>query len=118
VGKNVDHHTPKYEECAALARRAMTDAEKKLWLALRAGAVDDCRFRRQEPIGPYFADFVCRSAMLVVEVDGGQHGESRDSARTRDLEARGYRVLRFWNNDVLQNLDGVMTAIRSALAAR
>jgi very-short-patch-repair endonuclease len=72
-------------------------------------------FRRQQPIGPFVVDFFCPNAKLIVEVDGGQHGEGdamvRDARRTRWLESRGYSVLRFWNNDVLQNLEGVWQVI-------
>jgi very-short-patch-repair endonuclease len=82
----------------------------------------DSHFRRQATIGPYFADFACHERRLVIEVDGGQHAETshimRDDKRTQFLEARGYRVLRFWNNDVLSNIEGVMQVISDALAAR
>jgi very-short-patch-repair endonuclease len=97
----------------------MTDAEQKLWRYLRMVPRDDAHFRRQATIGPYFADFACHGTRLVIEVDGGQHGESRgavgDAKRTTFLEARGYRVLRFWNNEVLSNIEGVMQAINAAL---
>lgn len=97
----------------------MTDAERKLWWHLRELPVDRTHFRRQATIGPYFADFACHRCRLVVEIDGGQHAFSdrvgADVVRTKFLEARGYRVLRFWNNDVLQNVDGVMQQIYDAL---
>lgn len=100
-------------------RRAMTDAERKLWWRLRELPVDRTHFRRQATIGPYFADFACHCCKLVIEIDGCQHaiGERAraDMARTLFLEARVYRVLRFWNNDVLQNVDGVMQQIYDAL---
>ena len=100
-------------------RRAMTDAERKLWWRLRELPVDHTHFRRQATIGPYFADFACHQCKLVVEIDGGQHnlsdGMAADVTRTTFLESRGYRVLRFWNNDVLQNIDGVMQRIFDAL---
>lgn len=100
-------------------RRAMTDAERKLWWHLRELPVDRTHFRRQATIGPYFADFACHRCRLVIEIDGRQHAfgarMSADVARTKFLEARGYRVLRFWNNDVLQNVDGVMQQIYDAL---
>ncbi|MBI2584933.1 MAG: endonuclease domain-containing protein, partial [Rhodospirillales bacterium] len=75
------------------------------------------RFRRQAPLGPYVVDFLCFDARLVVEVDGGQHADdaAADLARTTWLEAQGYRVLRFWNHDVLRNRDGVVEAIRATL---
>lgn len=95
----------------------MTDAERKLWYALRAHRFENVGFRRQVPIGPYVADFACHAARLVVEVDGGQHSVSvaRDTARSEWLASRGYRVLRFWNNDVLLNLEGVLVEIGGAI---
>ncbi|MGV2496246.1 endonuclease domain-containing protein [Pelagerythrobacter aerophilus] len=95
-----------------------TDAETKLWSCLRSKQVAGVRFNRQYPIGPYVCDFTARSKGLVIEVDGGQHAtaSSYDSARTCYIEARGYRVLRFWNNDVLNNLEGVVSEIERALA--
>jgi very-short-patch-repair endonuclease len=92
-------------------RRNSTDAEQKLWRALRELRV--ARFRRQHPIGPYIADLACPAKKLVIELDGGQHAEQadRDEARTIDLAKRGYRVVRFWNNDVLSNIDGVIETI-------
>jgi very-short-patch-repair endonuclease len=95
----------------------MTDAELRLWLRLRGEQVDGYRFRRQVPIGPYVVDFVCRKASLVIEVDGGQHAgeEARDAERTARLESRGYRVIRFWNADVLQEPDGVLATIRGTM---
>ncbi len=93
-------------------RHNATDAEKKLWRALRE-AFPHAKFRFQVPMGRFFADFFSHAARLIVEVDGGQHAEagSYDDSRTRFLEGEGYRVLRFWNNDVLDNLDGVITTI-------
>ena len=100
-------------------RANMTDAELALWLRLRGEQIDGYRFRRQVPIGPYIVDFVCRKASLVIEVDGGQHasGGERDSERTAWLESRGYRVVRFWNTDILQEPDGVLAIIRGTLNA-
>ena len=97
-----------------------TEAEKHLWLFLRRRQLDGYRFRRQAPIGPYIVDFACFAKRLVVEVDGGQHARAveRDTARTRWLESKGFRVLRFWNNDVLENTVGVVEAIRRALTVR
>jgi very-short-patch-repair endonuclease len=99
-------------------RSNMTDAERHLWSKLRRKQIDGHRFRRQVPIGPYLIDFACLASRLLVEVDGGQHevNADRDAARTRWLEARGYRVLRFWNNDVMGNVEGVLHAIQAALA--
>jgi very-short-patch-repair endonuclease len=97
-------------------RRDSTDAEMKLWFALRDRRLGGFKFVRQKPIAPYVADFVCRDERLVIEVDGGQHSENlADRRRDASLNADGYRVLRFWNNDVLTNLDGVLTAILATL---
>jgi very-short-patch-repair endonuclease len=97
----------------------MTDAERKLWWHLRELPVDGTHFRRQATIGPYFADFACHQCKLVVELDGSQHAAAAnaiaDAERTRFLKANGYRVLRFWNNDVLENTEGVITVILEAL---
>jgi very-short-patch-repair endonuclease len=95
----------------------MTDAERKLWYYLRAGRFQGYKFRRQVPLGSFVADFLCESARLIVEVDGGQHAEriERDTARTQWLEAQGYVVMRFWNNDVLANIEGVLTTLSPAL---
>ncbi|MGB3041694.1 MAG: DUF559 domain-containing protein [Xanthobacteraceae bacterium] len=97
-------------------RRNATDAELALWNRLRSRAVNGLKFVRQEPIGPYTVDFVCRERRLVVEVDGGQHaGSASDVVRDAWLIARSYRVLRFWNNDVLSNIAGVLETIAAAL---
>ena len=100
---------------ARALRAAMTDAEQALWRALRQKQLDGTRFRRQQPLGPYVADFYCAAAKLIVEVDGGQHADGADAARDAWLAARGYRVLRFWNPDVRDNLEGVLETIRTAL---
>jgi very-short-patch-repair endonuclease len=96
----------------------MTDAELRLWMRLRCEQIDGYRFRRQLPMGPHIVDFVCLKARLVIEVDGGQHAEIRqqDEGRTAWLASRGFKVLRFWNNDVLEETDGVVQTIRAALA--
>jgi len=98
-------------------RRASTEAEKKLWRALRS-KLPQYKWRRQMPVGPYFTDFACFAEMLIVELDGGQHAAAadKDAARTAFLAAQGYRVLRFWNNDVLSNSDGVLQAIGENLS--
>ena len=97
---------------AKTLRRDMTDAEEKLWWELRGRRLDRIKFRRQVLIGKYVADFVCFDAMLIVEVDGSQHaGEVRDDVRTADLRARGFRVLRFWNDEVLRELDSTCDTI-------
>ncbi|MEX2127552.1 MAG: DUF559 domain-containing protein [Xanthobacteraceae bacterium] len=99
-------------------RRDATNAEVKMWLALRDRRLAGFKFVRQEAIGPYVVDFVCRAKRLVVEVDGGQHAESeRDSKRDAALAARGFRVIRFWNNEVLQNRRGVLESIVMALTS-
>jgi very-short-patch-repair endonuclease len=97
-------------------RRAQTDAEKRLWRRLNNRQLAGCKFVRQEPIGPYFADFACRERRLVVELDGSQHAESEyDRVRDAFMAERGYRVLRFWNHEVMTNLDGVLETIYAAL---
>ena len=97
-------------------RKASTEPEQRLWRYLRNRHLDGHRFSRQYPIGPYFADFVCREAWLVVELDGSQHAESRrDIERDRFINVAGYSVLRFWNEDVTENLDGVMQVLRAVL---
>jgi very-short-patch-repair endonuclease len=99
-------------------RRKATDAEQRLWFALR-DAHFSWRFRRQHPIGKFVADFACPARKLVVELDGGQHADrvNEDAIRTAELGRYGYRVLRFWNNDVLTNTDGVLQVIGTALEA-
>ena len=101
-------------------RTNSTDAEKKLWRHLRNRQLEGIRFNRQVPIGPYICDFAARGPKLIVELDGSQHAETAgyDQARTRFLETRGYRVIRFWNNDVLQNIEGVVEAIMLVLTDR
>ena len=101
-------------------RQQTTDAEARLWYVLRRKHMLGFKFRRQHPIGRYVTDFACPDAKLIIELDGGQHAEqvARDAARTRELEAHGYTVLRFWNNEVLANFDGVQDVIRAALGAR
>ncbi|MEQ1952603.1 endonuclease domain-containing protein [Mesorhizobium yinganensis] len=97
---------------AKTLRREMTDAEHKLWKELRGRRLDRIKFRRQVPIGPYVADFCCLEAMLIVELDGSQHaGAVRDDIRTAELRARGFRVLRFWNDEVLRELDSTCDTI-------
>ncbi len=102
---------------AAALRKTPTDAEALLWYYLRDRRFDDHKFRRQRPIGPYFADFACLDAKLVIELDGGQHVEAAayDNDRTRFIEGHGFRVLRFWNNDVLTQTPVVLEQILLAL---
>jgi len=108
--------TERQIENARRLRRSSTDVEARLWSRLRSRQLEGAKFVRQHPIGPYVADFCCRSARLVIELDGGQHAEgARDAERTRIIEANGYTVLRFWNNDALGNPERVATAIAGAL---
>ena len=96
-------------------RAEMTDAEKRLWSLLRRKQIEGCRFRRQVP--PFVADFACHSARLIIEVDGGQHGVrvEHDARRTQWLQQYGWRVLRFWNADVLLEPENVLETIRLLL---
>ena len=100
---------------AAPLRRSATDAEQAQWFELRARRLGGHKFRRQWTLHPYIIDFCCLEQRLIVEVDGGQHTPGRDAARTSVLERMGFRVMRFWNNDVLANLDGVLVVILEAL---
>ena len=109
---------PPQSAFARSMRAAPTDAEQKLWWHLRHRLkAPGTHFRRQVRIGRYIADFVSHRAKLIIEVDGGQHSENaaHDAERTRVFELRGYRVLRYWNNDVLANIDGVLEDIQSVI---
>ena len=97
-------------------RKTLTDAERKLWSRLRGKQVRDLKFRRQHPIPPYIADSCCIERKLIIELDGSQHNEIADETRTRNLESRGWHVLRYWDNDVLSNTDAVLEAIWSVTA--
>ena len=99
-------------------RRDQTEAERVLWQHVRDRRLLGWKFRRQRRVGPYFADFTCTEGHLIVELDGSQHLDAveHDAARTRFLETRGFRVLRFWNDDVLRETDAVLDAIAAALA--
>jgi very-short-patch-repair endonuclease len=101
-------------------RNAATDAERLLWQRLRGRELDGCKFRRQHPFGDYVVDFVCLERMLIIELDGSQHAErvDADKARTLFLEKAGFRVLRFWNNQVREDMDGVLEAIWRVLRER
>ena len=99
---------------AAELRRNSTDAERVLWSTLRNRQLAGLKFRRQPTVGNFIVDFLCVEAGLVVEADGGQHAPERDALRTAYLEAEGLRVIRFWNNEVLGNLSGVLTTIADA----
>jgi very-short-patch-repair endonuclease len=101
-------------------RTNSTDAERRLWQKLKRRQVAGVKFRRQQPIGPYIVDFVCLERRVVVEVDGGQHSEQlhQDERRSQWLESQGYRVLRFWNNDVLANTEVVAQTVLDAVEKR
>jgi very-short-patch-repair endonuclease len=97
-------------------RSRMTDAERKLWFALKGRRFAAFKFRRQVPVGRYITDFLCFESRLIVEVDGGQHADSvRDTERDDWFTQNEFRVVRFWNNDVLQNLEGVLTSLATEL---
>ena len=100
-------------------RSKATETEKLLWKHLRTIDIDGSHLRRQVPIGPYVADFACMAAKLVIELDGSHHNTDarklRDERRTRWLEAEGFRVIRFWNNDIAQSMDGVLETVYAAL---
>jgi very-short-patch-repair endonuclease len=110
---------PESTSNARSLRADMTEAERKMWQALRGKQLHECRFRRQYVIGSYIADFVCVEKRLVIELDGGQHQDqvAYDEKRTAFMRQQGWRVLRFWNNDVLTNLDGVLANVADALTA-
>ena len=101
-------------------RNQATDAEHRLWQHLRGRQLQGCKFRRQHPFGHYVLDFACLERKLAIELDGGQHaGEAAyDMHRTNQLESGGFKVLRFWNNEVFENIEGVVEVIIAALACR
>jgi len=105
--------TPSAKTAARRLRKQQTDAEAKLWSCLRRRRLKGLHFRRQSPIGPYVADFVCTDSRVIVELDGGQHTwrTDQDARRTEWLESQGYRVIRFWNNEVTNNIEGVLETI-------
>jgi very-short-patch-repair endonuclease len=94
-------------------RKRLRDAERLLWTYLRAKQLEGLKFRRQEPIGKYIADFACHEKRIVIEVDGGQHSTNKERDRERDnwFKEQGYKVLRFWNNEVLTNIAGVLEVL-------
>lgn len=94
-------------------RASQTDAENRLWLHLRARRLGGLKFRRQQPIGVYVVDFFCPERRLIVELDGGQHQDQAEYDETRDawLKSEGYAVLRYWNNEIMENLEGVLEGI-------
>ncbi len=103
---------------ARILRRNATDTEKFLWRHLRASSASNFKFRRQQPIGNFVVDFVCFEAKLIIELDGGQHLTQQDADAERDawLLGQGFRILRFWNNEVFNNLEGVLQTICTELA--
>jgi very-short-patch-repair endonuclease len=104
------------DQIARRLRRESTDAERRLWAILRDRRLAGCRFCRQHPIGDFIVDFACTKHQLVVEADGGQHSDNlEDAQRTTFLQAEGWRVIRFWNNDVLGNTEGVIETVLRAL---
>ncbi|NOQ94490.1 MAG: DUF559 domain-containing protein [Methylophaga sp.] len=107
----------KLKNYARKLRKNSTDAEYKLWQSIRARQLLNYKFRRQSVIGKYIVDFICLSAKLIIELDGGQHAEQvdYDLKRTQYLESQGYHVIRFWNNEVLQQHDEVLEKIRLIL---
>ena len=100
-------------------RSLSTDVERDLWYRLRNRQIEGCKFRRQHPVAGYVLDFACEELKLGIELDGGQHNEQDtaiyDQQRTATLEEAGWRILRFWNNDVIQNMDGVLTVIMNTI---
>ncbi|MGZ0070611.1 endonuclease domain-containing protein [Sphingobium limneticum] len=100
---------------AARLRRNTTDVEQKFWMVLRNRQLDGFKFRRQTTIGPFIVDFLCVERRLIIELDGGQHDEDRDVARSKWLQAQGYRLLRIWNHEATENFDGAIEAVRLAL---
>ena len=98
-------------------RKNSTDAERELWSVLRSRQLNGFKFRKQVEIDGYVVDFLCAEKRLIIEVDGGQHTPERDARRTAYLESQGFRLIRFWNNDILQNREGVLHSIAAALGA-
>ncbi|MCD9088390.1 endonuclease domain-containing protein [Stenotrophomonas sp. SY1] len=105
-------------EVARSLRKTMTDAERRLWKHLRAGRLCGLKFRRQHPVPPYVVDFCCIEAALAVELDGSQHNALVDAERTRYLQAQGWRVVRYWNNEVLLQIDAVLEEIERIARSR
>jgi len=112
------HYGPRATRLAKRLRNNATDVERKLWRHLRGRQLSGYKFSRQMPVAGYICDFLCRSTRLVIELDGGQHDlqTDEDRVRTRRIEAEGYRVIRFWNNEVNDGLEGVLLRIAEALA--
>ena len=115
--RTYDHQPSGTIDRARQLRRTSTEVEKRLLRALRE-KLPAFKWRHQMPVGPYFVDIACFAERLIIELDGGQHAEAGeyDAARTRFIEAQGYRVVRFWNNDVVENLSGVLESITATLS--
>lgn len=110
-------HPPVDRQLAKSMRSMPTDAERRLWSIVRAGRIDGLKFKRQVPLDGYVLDFVCFERKLILEADGGQRAASeRDTRRDQHFSNSGFVTLRFWNNDILTNPDGVVTTIRAATA--
>ncbi len=103
---------------AKALRKAQTEAEQRLWYHLRAHRFMGRKFKRQKPIGRYVVDFVCLEEKLIIELDGGQHAENLEYDHVRDswLRSEGYTVLRFWNNEMMNEMEGVLEQIQLALS--
>jgi 16S rRNA processing protein RimM len=109
--------TPNHTQIERQLRRNMTKAEKIFWFQVRNRRFENLKFKRQFPIPPYIVDFICEDHNLIIEIDGGQHNESEtDQVRDKFLQDNGYKILRFWNNDVLNNIEGVMMKISNHLS--
>jgi TrmH RNA methyltransferase len=117
VGMGVAYLSERQVRRAPQLRQDMTEGERRVWQLLRERKIEGFKFRRQVPLGPYIADFTCMEARLIVEIDGGQHGDERDARRDRWLSEQGFRVMRFWNNDVASNIEGVYQQISGASQA-
>jgi very-short-patch-repair endonuclease len=102
---------------AVRLRKNQTEAERKLWSQLRAKQLEGCKFRRQQPLGTYIVDFICFEKKVIIELDGGQHmdQEAKDQIRDKWLTKQGYKVIRFWDGEVFENLPGVLETIRAKL---
>ena len=113
-GKNKDRMTSRLTNLAKTLRKRSTDAELILWQRLKARRLEGIKFRRQQPIEDFIVDFLSFEKRIIIELDGGQHAEDRQKDRERDklLTEAGFKVLRFWNNEILENLDGVLERIQ------
>ncbi|MCF7530117.1 endonuclease domain-containing protein [Neisseria lisongii] len=115
--KMLANNNPVLQQYAKNLRCNMSEAEQKLWQHLRANRLDGYKFRRQQPIGHYIADFMCLSPKLIIEADGGQHNEQQtyDRERSEYLTNLGFTILRFWNHEILQQTDNVLAEILNTL---